>query len=129
MQNGKWLGFIIDTKMMQFIIPEEKIQKVLKLLAESLKNNCVNAKEISRIAGHIISMSLAICIAGHIISMSLAICSIAYNCYERFTFKNFFLQTSGTFSWVLCFPGVFQGFQGLKIYMKTEKTKKLMAAE
>ena len=24
MQNGKWLGFIIDTKKMQFIIPEEK---------------------------------------------------------------------------------------------------------
>ena len=60
MQNGKWLSFIIDSKKMQFIIPEEKIQKVLKLLAESLKNNCVNAKEISRIAGHIISMSLAI---------------------------------------------------------------------
>ena len=58
--RGEWLGFEIDTSKMIFKVPEAKIEKLLNLLQNTLKSNYVTAKNISKIAGHIISMSIAI---------------------------------------------------------------------
>ena len=59
-QKGKWLGFIIDTHTQEFFVPQEKIQKTLSLINTALEKPLNSAKDVSKIAGHIISMSLAI---------------------------------------------------------------------
>ena len=45
---------------MEFLVPEEKIKKLLAIVKFVLQSENCNAKEISQIAGRIISMSLAI---------------------------------------------------------------------
>ena len=59
-QRSEWLGFIIDTIKMEFSIPHRKISHLEKLIENILNGNFVTPKQISRIAGQIISMSLAI---------------------------------------------------------------------
>ena len=56
---GKWLGFEIDTHLMIFKVPAQKIQHLKNLIIECLSATKVTAKQISRISGRIISMSLA----------------------------------------------------------------------
>ncbi|XP_066927319.1 uncharacterized protein [Clytia hemisphaerica] len=55
-----WLGFIIDTEKMKLEVPTTKILKVQNLLLEALNCEFISAREISRIAGNLISMAQAI---------------------------------------------------------------------
>ena len=59
-KSGKWLGFEINTTKMIFSVPSEKINKLLVQIKRLLIQELVNAKQISKIAGHLISMTLAI---------------------------------------------------------------------
>lgn len=60
MQRGTWLGFVIDTKTMMLFIPSEKIEALLKKIQSALKSKNSTARNIAKIAGHIVSMSMAI---------------------------------------------------------------------
>ena len=59
-QRGIWLGFLVDTLKMEFIAPGEKIKALKETLGHLLRKNFVNAKELARVAGKIISLSPAI---------------------------------------------------------------------
>ena len=59
-RNGKWLGFIIDTEALKFYVPQAKIDRVLQLLDIILSVSHTSARMISKIAGNIISMQIAI---------------------------------------------------------------------
>ena len=59
-QVGNWLGFCIDTKEMIFSVPAEKITKIRLLVNNALKSEKVNAKQMAKVCGHIISCSIAI---------------------------------------------------------------------
>jgi len=58
--RGKWLGFEIDTVSMEFSVPSHKIEHLLLMISQLIRNNNCSPKQISRVAGHIISMSIAI---------------------------------------------------------------------
>ena len=59
-KTGKWLGFIINTSKMTFSVPPEKISILLSMINLALTSPFSSAKDISRIAGRIISMSPAL---------------------------------------------------------------------
>ena len=59
-QTGEWLGTIIDTRDMTFTIPERKIKKLKLNITSSLRQKLSSAKQISKIAGQVSSMYLAI---------------------------------------------------------------------
>ena len=59
-KTGTYLGFIIDTEKMEFIAPAEKIQALKGLLRTYTARIFATPKEISRIAGRIISLKPAI---------------------------------------------------------------------
>ena len=59
-QTGKWLGFVINTKTMEFSVPEQKIEKLINMIKSVLSSTTTSAKRIAKIAGHIISMGIAI---------------------------------------------------------------------
>ncbi|XP_057308177.1 uncharacterized protein LOC130646058 [Hydractinia symbiolongicarpus] len=59
-KTGKWLGFNIDTRTSKFYVPSEKLSKLFSLVKLALNSDRVSAKFISKIAGRIISMTLAI---------------------------------------------------------------------
>ena len=60
MQTGKWLGVIIDTRTATFRVPEDKIEKLLKCIKVILSQTFCSAKQLSRIAGQLASMQLAL---------------------------------------------------------------------
>ena len=60
MQIGQWLGFMIDTIRFQFKIPQEKIQKIEKFILSLLNSNCVTFRGVARLAGLIISVTIAV---------------------------------------------------------------------
>ena len=45
---------------MKFEVPEQKIERVLGLVKDVLKFDLNSAREIAKIAGHIVSMSIAV---------------------------------------------------------------------
>ena len=55
-QTGEWLGFIIDTRRMEYRVPERKIEALSLLLQTT--HGVQSAKKIAKIAGRIISTSL-----------------------------------------------------------------------
>jgi len=59
-KTGKWLGFLIDTEKESFSVPVEKVLKLKTLICLTLSKNFATAREISKIAGTIISMGIAI---------------------------------------------------------------------
>jgi len=59
-QFDKWLGFCIDTKKMEFSVPEEKLNILLQFISQLLERGTANAKDLAKVTGHIISMSPAI---------------------------------------------------------------------
>ena len=63
-QLGKWLGVIIDTARMLFVVPEKKIIKLKSILTE-LINDFPNLKvrRIASVSGFVISLSVAL---GHV---------------------------------------------------------------
>ena len=63
MQIGDWLGFIIDTISMKFQIPPRKVNKIANLLERAISDGHSTFRELSRIVGSLMSVSLAV---GHI---------------------------------------------------------------
>ena len=59
-QKGKWLGIIIDTRDTTFTVPPEKINKLMKNIKSILVQTFCSAKQLSKIAGQLASMHLAI---------------------------------------------------------------------
>ena len=59
-QRGVYLGFIIDTREMVFIAPPEKIEVLKNMIKEYTSRKIATPKELSRIAGRIISLAPAI---------------------------------------------------------------------
>ena len=59
-RQGSWLGFIIDTEKMMFFIPSEKIKALLTKIKSTLRFEYSTARNIAKIAGYIVSMSIAI---------------------------------------------------------------------
>ena len=60
-QLGEWLGIIVDTIQMLFIVPEKKIVKlksVLTGLIDEFRNLCV--KVVARVSGFAISLTVAL---------------------------------------------------------------------
>jgi len=59
-QTGEWLGSIIDTRNMTFTVPKRKIEKLKHSLSNTLSCQYSSAKQLSKIAGQLSSMHLAI---------------------------------------------------------------------
>ena len=59
-QKGKWLGTIIDTQNSTFYVPEEKINNLIKNINSVLAQTFCSAKQLSRVAGQLASMHLAL---------------------------------------------------------------------
>ena len=59
-QIGKWLGTIINTRTMTFHVPKEKIDKLLRRIKLILEQTFCSAKQLSRIAGQLAAMHLAL---------------------------------------------------------------------
>ena len=59
-QVGKWLGVIINTKSLTFHVPKEKIEKLLKNIKQILSQTFCSAKQLSRVAGQLAAMHLAL---------------------------------------------------------------------
>ena len=59
-QVGKWLGVIINTKSLTFHVPKEKIEKLLKNIKQILSHPFCSAKQLSRVAGQLAAMHLAL---------------------------------------------------------------------
>ena len=60
MQISEWLGFVINTDTMTFQIPEKKVLKLKNLLSTAITEESSSYHEFARIAGSIISLSLAV---------------------------------------------------------------------
>ena len=60
MQISEWLGFVINTNTMTFQIPEKKVLKLKNLLSTAITDESSSYRKFARIAGSIISLSLAV---------------------------------------------------------------------
>ena len=60
MQISEWLGFVINTNTMTLQIPEKKVLKLKNLLSTAITEESSSYREFARIAGSIISLSLAV---------------------------------------------------------------------
>ena len=60
MQEGEWLGFVINTISMSFWIPKNKVCKLKRVLDSAIQNGSSSYRELARIAGSIISVALAV---------------------------------------------------------------------
>ena len=59
-KKGKWLGVLIDFEDGNYIIPDDKVEK-LKANIASIASKCKpTAREVASIVGQIISMSIAL---------------------------------------------------------------------
>ena len=58
-QTGKWLGLIVDTKN-AFFVPQNKARNFLRKIDLLLRQKLCSAKQLSKIAGHLSSMHLAL---------------------------------------------------------------------
>ena len=56
----RWLGFIINTETFTITVPDEKILKLKKLLSSISSRVKYSAREISKVAGTIMSMKPAV---------------------------------------------------------------------
>ena len=59
-QKGEWLGMLINTVNMRFEIPPSKIIKSKTLVKHIIDSKCATYRELAKIAGFIISLSLAV---------------------------------------------------------------------
>ena len=60
MQIGQWLGIIIDTIKMNFQVPSKKIDKLKHAITNALSSPFVVIKDLARIAGYLVSMTIAL---------------------------------------------------------------------
>ena len=58
-QQGKWLGAIIDTVVMRFYVPKEKVENLKENIQEVLKGG-TTPKSLAKIAGMLSSMHMSI---------------------------------------------------------------------
>ena len=70
-KHKTWLGFLINTENMHFEVPERKIEKILDLLRTELQANITSARRVARIAGQLVSMSIAIGPLAHLLSKQM----------------------------------------------------------
>ena len=59
-RKGKWLGVFIDLDKGIFYIPEDKIRKLCAKLSEAIMCGTITARNIAKITGSIMSMSIAL---------------------------------------------------------------------
>ena len=59
-QIGPWLGFIINLVEGKFMVPEEKVSKLVKSIESILAPSLVHVRQLASCVGQIISMSLAV---------------------------------------------------------------------
>ena len=59
-QVGEWLGFLINTIQFMFQIPEAKLAKLKRSLESLILDGCTTCRELVRLAGFVISLSLAV---------------------------------------------------------------------
>ena len=59
-QVGEWLGIIVNTTNMTFRVPERRILKLKRSISVILERKFSSAKQISKIAGQLSSMHLAV---------------------------------------------------------------------
>ena len=59
-QVGEWLGFLINTIQFMFQIPEAKLAKLKRSLESMILDGYATYRELARLAGFIISLSLAV---------------------------------------------------------------------
>ena len=59
-QKGVWLGIQIDTSLLQFSLPAEKVKNLKSRLHNVMKKPTCTPKELSQVAGTLSSMHLAI---------------------------------------------------------------------
>ena len=59
-QIGQWLGFIIDTIRMTFQVPPKKLEKSKRAISDVLNSSTVSLRNIARIAGYLVSMTMAL---------------------------------------------------------------------
>ena len=55
-----WLGFDINLESAQLVVPKSKIEALQGHIQQALSNNLISARNIARITGQVISMSLAL---------------------------------------------------------------------
>jgi hypothetical protein len=60
MQVGKWLGFIINTIAMTFVIPQKKVEKLKQILDAAISDRYCTYRFLAKIAGSVISCALAV---------------------------------------------------------------------
>ena len=58
--TGKWLGFEINTESMLFKVPLKKMKSLINIIQNCLSSDLATPRQISKISGHIISMSIAL---------------------------------------------------------------------
>ena len=59
-QVGEWLGLIVDTIAMRYKVPEKKLAKLRSLLDGAVSDKYVTIRQLAKIAGSVISISLAV---------------------------------------------------------------------
>lgn len=59
-QQIQYLGFIIDSVSFQFLLPDEKIEKILHLSSDILRKDQVSIREVTALIGSYNSASTAI---------------------------------------------------------------------
>ena len=59
-QIGDWLGFVIDTISLKFQIPPKKVDRISNLLERAISDGHSTFRELSRIAGSLMPISLAV---------------------------------------------------------------------
>ena len=59
-QVGEWLGLVIDTIAMQYRVPDKKLSKLKSLLDGAVSDKYITIRQLARIAGSVISISLAV---------------------------------------------------------------------
>ena len=59
-QVGEWLGYVINSSPMIFQVPVRKIEKLKAAVRPVLNCQSVPVRDIARIAGHFISMTIAL---------------------------------------------------------------------
>ena len=70
-RKHNWLGFEVNTNSMIFTVPKQKISELLFQIASVLVFQRTTARKVAKIAGHIISMSVAIGPLAHLLTKQM----------------------------------------------------------
>ena len=59
-QIGKWVGFVINTILMKFQVPDKKVAKLKTILDSAIQDGFVTFRNLDKIAGSVNSIYLAV---------------------------------------------------------------------